>query len=363
LYVLRSQFNTLRHLSLFVVNASGFTRDVASVLFRVTYPDGSEHTASTEVVGTAGHSDVGQYFAYASGAGWRAGPAEAILGYYSIHWTWTDPDDSTATKTWSYRFEVVSEVDYTGPAPARWTYLEPQAIWDEDVIATDVTKPRVQRLIEEAQEYIERMTGQYFRPIPRTITLDGRNGGTLHLQVPIVGVEYARRNRSTVNIGESSLDIHFTRSDEPDRYTPASDPRKNPGVRWRNSNVAADFWEQAGDDSFGHNPFKHGRNNQLLKGIFGFVEVDGTTPSLIREAATRLVINKAPRMEFPAGHGGAPVAAGPLSQEMVDRHLVSFVKAPASKLMWAMATDKRVEEILRMFRSPIRLGAPIDRRV
>lgn len=357
MYLTRTQtISSPSHLALYVVNDEGWLRDVASVEYRVLRPDGTEHTAWTEVVGTDGDGDTGTYWPDA----WAAGGGES-LGFWRIYWRWTDPDDSSETKTWSQKFEVVDEGLYSA-SPYR-TYLGPAAVFAEGVLVTDVAYARLEKLILDAQDYIERATGQFFRPVPSEQRHGGRGVNVLHLRTPIIGLEYVRLGRSSTNTNEDLFDVGFTRADLDHHTPPMPDERKNPGIHARRDK-SLDFFSRAGEDYGAHLPrFAEGRHNQRIKGVFGYVEQDGSTPALIQEAALRLVINKAPKIDFPGMEGGQPVPAGPTSQEMVDRHLVSFVKAPASKLQWALATDKRVEEILRMFKAPWLIGSPVNRRM
>jgi hypothetical protein len=339
-------------LALRAVSSTGLLYDPTSVEFAIFEPDGTQNFP------VAGREDVTS-FGYATGIfpawdttadeGWspQSGDPE---GTWSITWYWTDEDGSTEL-TWTQRFDVVDSDDL---ALGYWSYLSPKDVRDEGITTTDLSDVRLASLLARAQGYIERVCRQPFRPVIDTLRLDGPHADTIFLPVPIIGVEYVRLNDSDSNLSDDSFHVYAAPSLRSNPGLLVEDHRRNPKISLA---LESDFWDGLPLDE--PTRFYAGRKNQVIHGVFGFLEPDGTTPRLIRDAMLEIVLNTATQMTIPET-GSTSIVAGPIVKEKTDRHSIEY----ASELTTdsALATSRRVEEILHLFRGPIGLGAPAPLR-
>lgn len=144
-------------------------------------------------------------------------------------------------------------------------YISVEDIRDEGVKEEEAEDPRVENLIETAEQYFENMTGQHFYEKETTMTLYGRDSKTIFLPVHIISCDKIEINEETINSDKYRI---FN------RYMP--DDRHNP-------KIVFDFEVAEGD-------------TVDIEGSFGFVEEDGSTPKMVEYAIKKLVINEIPLM-------------------------------------------------------------------
>jgi len=350
MYLLSSSVNTEQLLNFFVVNSSGFLTDAYLVELKITTIGGSQiHPIAGGWldVTTIGRFDTGSYYAVEvdGSEGWNVIVGGA--GPHVINWRYklTASDDYV---TWSMKFYVDTSPGIYG-YPYR-TIISLSEVRDEGLTVSEVSNAKLESLIGLVNDYIEEATQQVFRPTPRTFRVDGPHHERLFLANPIIGIDYVKPDRSTEALEETALAINFTRVDltYKDRLKP--DPRRNPSIAL----TPARFYLEA-SRYYRHNPmFGVGRLNHEIKGVFGFLESDGSVPKLIEQAALELVFANVVTLE----PGATTTTAGPLIEETTDRHSVRYGSTTASEGSSALATSRRIEEILKAYRSPIGLGAP-----
>ena len=355
MYLPQGYKNTTSLLSFFVVDDDGFLADADSVKFAITNPAGTQVHPQNDYIEakTAGRFAKGCYYAISecSGEGWVV-PADATIGQWTIEWKWRI-NASDAWQTFTLPFDVVASRDaVAGTGFSGFPYrtpISPLRVRSEGLTALQADDARVEELIEEAQTYIELACRQFFRPERQVIKLDGTHSERLFLNLPIVGVDEVRANRSTASASQASLAVNFARIDRQVPVTIKPDPRRNPSISYRASDSIYSGTYPAGATPV----FVAGRLNQVVEGVFGFLEANGRVPKLIQRAALLLVYRTAVR--FTVGSVAEP--AGPMTSKTVDRHSVSFANTGAASVSRALARSKEVQEIIAAYRAPVGLGA------
>lgn len=92
--------------------------------------------------------------------------------------------------------------------------------------------------------------------------------------------------------------------------------------------------------------------NQRVVGWFGFLEPNGETPLMIREAALELLINTYKGVKV---NGTKPMSYGPNRRLRVDRHEQEWFAGDVVR-SFALTTSQEVEEKLAMYRAPIAIA-------
>jgi hypothetical protein len=115
--------------------------------------------------------------------------------------------------------------------------------------------------------------------------------------------------------------------------------------------------------------FRKGRRNQYIRGVFGYVEADGSTPELIKRALTKLVVEKLTNpIYIPAGvtpPTPANAQRGIVTAEWTDTHKLTYaqaggtVKAKAPGLN-GITDDQEILAILTLYRAPLGMATPAN---
>jgi len=209
--------------------------------------------------------------------------------------------------------------------------------------APALNKRRTEGLIKQAMEQIDRSTRQFFNKRTGVFKLEGNNTPLLHLQVPIIEITKLVVNSGAQELFEGELQdfVAFKGRQSP------QDDRWNPKI---NLNVGR------GRDSIYSRPLS---NRVFVKGTlteitgsFGFLEPDGSTPSLIQLATKALVIDQ---INNPIADTDT-AETGPLRRLKVDLHEKEFFdprSGSSSSLKSSETGNARVDRILAKYRSPI----------
>lgn len=307
-----------------------------------------------ELVTTApGRFAQGCYYAYdnAAGHGWAPDVA-ADLGTYQIEWRWKDDAGS------SYQFGTESFL-----VTATSTSSEPLYIPVSVVRAAGIPNPPDDLTVESAirtwQKAVEMMTRQWFYPKQLTLNVDGTDSDALHFGVPIIGVDELR-----LNDDDAALDTKLYRV----YNTNELHDRKNPRIK------LIDSWGQqrdifAGPDRYGRLRFRKGRQNQYIRGTFGYIEPDGSVPLLIQRAVLLLVIEKLANPPYVGAGSPAipppPIIAGPLLEEWTDGHRLRYAMAggdvkPRQPGLLGLTNNPEVLRIMTLYRAPIGVATPAN---
>lgn len=239
-------------------------------------------------------------------------------------------------------------------------YITVQNIRDAG-LTDDVTFPDATVLssILTWQALIDRACRQWFSPVTITLKVDGTDSDTLHFGVPIISVEYVKLNNDT-----NELDTNFYRVYNSIAYP---DDRRNPRIKLIKSDDYRDIY--TAPCSYGDLRFRKGRKNQEIKGIFGFVEEDGSVPLLIQRALTKLVIEKLTNPIYLSDIGSSPtpppILHGNLKEEWTDGHRMKFESSGAlvdkrSPYLTGITNDQEIIEIIKMYRAPIGCATPAN---
>ena len=201
----------------------------------------------------------------------------------------------------------------------------------EGVTPAQASDERLARLIDEASEFIDRLTGWWFEPRVLELTVSGRGAPTIELLAPAIRLDSMLVDRRVARTDAGEVLIVGA---------PVVSGSVDPRITRRRG------------------VFPVGVGNVVLDGVFGYTEPDGTpegrTPLAIRRATMLLVLRLLPKV------GDATVT------EAWDRWRVvaeitrdqSIRYSPiAESLLTDAALDPEVAALVRRYQRPIGLGA------
>lgn len=258
--IYREKTLTESDLKWIVTLPDGTAVDVDSISFEIFSVDGdgveTEQVSSTP----ATRSEEGVYYAE-----WVV-PSDEPLGDHIIRWTW-ELNSGSETQTEDISFDVLAATTATDTetiSPA--LYLTVDEMMDEiTVLAERPAEAKLLLKIKLAQKYIEKITGQFFNQRTLTLNLNGSGNYLLKLPFPIIEltkIEFKNSDGSYTEYELSYFEVF-------NRYLP--DDRTYPKIE---------------SDTY---IFPEEKNNIRLTGSFGYVESDGSTPELIKEALKMIV--------------------------------------------------------------------------
>jgi hypothetical protein len=359
--IAREQENQSDMLNWFV-SIGGVLTDAYSVEYRVYDISGglpgtqvfpvTEGEYETVTTGT-GHFSTGSYYAYdnTAVAGWTPTVTQTI-GTHRIEWRWKALA-SSPYQCGVEDFEVLaSSVGSTGDS-----YVSVSEIRSEGILEADYSDDTVLATIELWQAMIERITRQWFNIRTLVLSVDGTDSDTLHFGVPIIEIEYVRLNNSTTN-----LDTDYYKVYNGITYP---DDRRNPRIKLCSLSEYSDIY--TAPISSGRMLFRKGRQNQEIKGTFGFVESDGLTPKPIKRALTKLVIEKLVNSAYTAPNTPhsfmPPILGGTMIVEKTDGHERQY--SDHRKMAYrrpigfdGISFDPEILNILQHYRAPLGIATP-----
>lgn len=232
-------------------------------------------------------------------------------------------------------------------------YVTVQEIRDAG-LADPPSDAEVQSQIGLWQSFLERATRQWFRPINLELYVDGNDSDTLHFGIPIISIETLK-----INGDSTALDASYYKVYNADQY-PID--KQNPRIK------LVDTWADQRDIftasmRYGRTLFRKGRQNQYVKGVFGYLD-NGACPKLIKRALIKLVIEKMTNPIVP-GTGGVtppPVMGGQIIEEWVDGHKRKWADTSTRKTygLSGITSDQEILDIIRLYRAPIGLATPAN---
>jgi hypothetical protein len=359
----RGQENTPSIINWFIT-VSGVLTDAYSVGFKIFDITGGlpgtqvfPLTGYEEIVGSDGHFSVGSYYAYdvANTQGWTPELTQTI-GTHRIEWRWKISVDAPYQSGYE-DFEVL--VQSAGSTTD--TYITVQDVRDEGVpeeVDGGPSDAKVLSYIETWQAFIDRATRQWFVPKATIMSINGNESNLLQFSVPIISIDYVKLNDDS-----DELDTDLYRV-----YNGIVNPddRRNPRIK-----LVASTNRDIYTRPYGRLLFRKGEQNQEIKGVWGYVEEDGTTPKLIQRALTKLVIEKlmTPIYEStPSTLAPMPPLLGPLLEERTDGHEMKYGYAggaikPRAPGLIGITQDQEILDIIRLYKGPIGIGAPTYRNI
>lgn len=339
---------------------NGVPADVSKLQFQIfekvsnptvpqqVYPAGGRQNVNLQDCPTGGRLGQGHYV-----ADWTV-PQDSIIGTHEIRW-FLKLFPNSEEQTFQEEFEVLA-------IPAPETYISVQDVRDAGL--TDETAfpdAKVHSEIVIWQTFIERATRQWFRPRTLEFNFDGTDSDTIHFGIPIISIEALR-------INDDPNDL------ESDKYQVYSeivypDDRHNPRIKLVNGRDTTDIFTQPFQER--RRIFRKGRQNQYVKGVFGYVEEGDQPPEMIKRAMTKLVIEKCanPLYVDPSATAPAPppLLTGLVSEEWTDGHKIKYgaqrggARNPRRPSPWSGITeDPEIQDIILMFRAPIGIATPAN---
>lgn len=361
--IARGQTNTPSILNWFIT-VNGVLTNAAEVGFRVL--DISGGLPGTQVFpvadgtyenvhDTAGRYGDGSYYAFDADAetGWTPSLL-STLGTHRIVWRWKiTAGASYQTSNEDFEIVVESAGSTADPAPTD-TYItlaDIRALGLDSSVASDAS---VIAAIATWQAFLERATRQWFQARQLVLAVDGTDSDTLHFGVPIISVEYLKLNGDVAALDATMYKVYSSRTYPRDR--------QNPRIKLV-SNELRDIY--TAPLSEGRLKFRKGRQNQEIKGVFGYVEADGSTPPLIVRALTKLVVEK---LSTPVYNNPSsplplppPLLSGSLKEEWTDGHRLVYSTAPIGERkpgLTGITSDQEILDIIRLYKAPIGCATP-----
>jgi len=219
-------------------------------------------------------------------------------------------------------------------------------------VPNSITPEAIQKQLDKWSEFIDAATKQWFEPRAKSLCLDGNDSRVLFLPVPIIQIDALYLNNSPDPSDPTHYSVYNRRDSE-------RDDRRNPMVKLTSPGMTVydspDFRSAA--------RFCVGEQNQRLEGVFGFVEEDGTTPALIKEAVLRLTIKRlqsGTTLWDQTGGGGTPAGGGLILSETTDGHTITyhaFTTTPSKPGLNGITNDPEVDRIIDLYRGPIKIAS------
>ena len=305
------------------------------------------------VTSAPGRFSLGSYYAYdnANAEGWTPSLA-ANLGAYRIEWRWKD-DAGAEYLFGSEDFIVASTA--VGADPLYISIASLRSLG----LPNPPTDLEVETSIRTWQKCVERVTRQWYFPKNLEFTIDGTDSDALHFGVPIISIDHIKLNRDP-----NALDVNLYKVYNKNEL----EDRSNPRIK---------LVDGFGEDldiftrplSTGRLKFRKGRQNQFVKGTFGYVEQDGSVPLLIQRAVTLLVIEKITLPPYsPPGTdplAPPPIVTGTLVEEWTDGHRKRYGEAggpikPRAPGLAGLTNNPEVLQIFKLYKAPLGLATPAN---
>lgn len=143
-------------------------------------------------------------------------------------------------------------------------YITIQKVRDEGVTVAIAADSKVSDYIKTWQAILERVCRQWFESKTLTLKVNGNDSDTLFFGVPIISIEHLKINGSSTALDSSLYKVYSANG--------VLDDKKNPKI----SLIGPDSYQDifAAPVVAGRLKFRKGRQNQEVKGAFGYIETD-----------------------------------------------------------------------------------------
>lgn len=224
-------------------------------------------------------------------------------------------------------------------------YVTVQELRDEGLpgdATTSVTDAQALILLQRSSDLVEKLTNNIFYIVQGTYIFDGSNSYLLHLPLAIVDI-----SSLTINNGTSVLDTTDYRVYN--GKVPPQDDRHNPKIELRNPQIQSIYTRT-------HiRRFVKGYD-QTVVGRFGYVEDDETTPAIIKECVSAIVMmtwrDLFTRFGYESGGGGGPLPLGPKKREITDDHEVEWWQSDTAFTEQGLVVPQYIHGRLKMYKGP-----------
>jgi len=207
-----------------------------------------------------------------------------------------------------------------------------------------VYKKRGLQLIKQSMDYIDSRTNQFFNCRVGTFEIQGGNSPVLFFNVPIIEITKLLINNTDLELTEGP-DYDYVAFKG---RTPPQDDRYNPHLQLNFGKTRNSIYSNSITNRlFTKNAYS------TIEGSFGFLEEDGTTPSLIKKATLLLTLND---INNPLNSTASSGAVGPLKRRKVDLHEEEFFELKGQTSSGTLSGIAEVDRIISMYRSPLRIG-------
>ncbi len=206
----------------------------------------------------------------------------------------------------------------------------------------DVPKSRGEALVRLSMARVDRETGQFFNKRSGVFEFEGNNSPVLFLNVPIIGIRSLKINSTEQELIEGKLNDFLALKGR----TEPQDDRWNPRIKLntRTDNIFS--------GAFTNRVFLKDTFTEI-DGDFGFLEADGNTPLLIKEATLIDVIDA---IENPEAQAAGEPTTGSLKRLKVDIHEQEFFEPKGQSQVFQASTNERFNRIVSQYRRPILIG-------
>lgn len=206
----------------------------------------------------------------------------------------------------------------------------------------DVTKSRGEALLRLSMARIDRETGQFFNKRSGVFQFEGNNSPVLFLNVPIIEIRSLKINSTEQELVEGKLHDFIALKGR----TEPQDDRWNPRIKLntRTDNIFS--------GAFTNRVFLKDTFTEI-DGDFGFLEADGSTPLLIKEAALIDVIET---IENPSAQTSGDATTGSLKRLKIDIHEQEFFEPKGQSQVFQASTNEKFNRIMAQYRRPILIG-------
>ncbi len=206
----------------------------------------------------------------------------------------------------------------------------------------DVPKNRGETLVRLSMARVDRETGQFFNKRSGVFQFEGNNSPILFLNVPIIGIRSLKINSTEQELIEGKLNDFLALKGR----TEPQDDRWNPRIKLntRTDNIFS--------GAFTNRVFLKDTFTEI-DGDFGFLEADGSTPLLIKEATMIDVIET---VENPEAQAAGEPTTGSLKRLKVDIHEQEFFEPKGQSQVFQASTNERFNRIMSQYRRPILIG-------
>lgn len=142
-------------------------------------------------------------------------------------------------------------------------YVTVQQLRDEGITVAIAANARVLDAIRTWQEILDRACRQWFESRALTLLVDGSDSDTLFFGIPIISIEHLKLNGATAALDTDLYKVYSSRSYPDDRH--------NPKIKLIGDQARDIYTASLG---VGRLKFLLGRQNQEIKGAFGYIEDD-----------------------------------------------------------------------------------------